>query len=153
MRLWDERDSTLIAELGDDWAGLPDRRNGPRRDGDYCMADLPLSAFSIFFMDSPAFLVQQRALNGGHGLSNCETLFGMTAIPSDNYIPLLLDGAGSEPSVRSYDRSYERSPARRLIRRGVGPFPSAKCSITSTVIAMWVGRDAYFPYDTAACSL
>ena len=37
-------------------AGLPDRRKGPRRDGEYTMADIGLSAFAVFFMGSPSFL-------------------------------------------------------------------------------------------------
>src|SRR5580693_9223142 len=56
------------------------------------MADIALAAFSIFFMGSPSFLGHQQALAEGHGRSNCETLFGMAAIPSDNYIRLMLDG-------------------------------------------------------------
>jgi hypothetical protein len=83
----------LIAELKGVCAGLPDKRRGPRDDDDYAMADIGLSAFSIFFMGSPSFLAHQRALAEGHGRSNCETLFGMSAIPSDNYIRLMLDGA------------------------------------------------------------
>ncbi len=57
------------------------------------MTDIGLSAFSIFFMESPSFLAHQRALEEGHGRSNCETLFALSAIPSDNYIPTMLDGA------------------------------------------------------------
>jgi len=83
----------LIAELNGVCAGLPDKRKGQRRGDDYTMADIGLSAFSIFFMGSPSFLAHQRALAEGHGQSNCETLFGMSAIPSDNYIRLMLDGA------------------------------------------------------------
>src|SRR5271165_1893508 len=90
----------LITGLSEVCAGLPDRRKGPRRDGDYTMADIGLSALSIFFMASPSFLAHQRAseharegLAEGHGRSNCETLFGMAAIPSDNDIRLMLDGA------------------------------------------------------------
>jgi len=83
----------LIGGLNEVCAGLPDQRKGPRRDGDYTMADIGLSAFSAFFMGSPSFLAHQRALEEGHGRSNCETLFGMAAIPSDNYIRLMLDGA------------------------------------------------------------
>ena len=83
----------LIAELGMVCADLPDQRKGPRRDGDYSMADIGLSAFSLFFMGSPSFLQHQRALERGQGRSNCQTLFGISAIPSDNYIRLMLDGA------------------------------------------------------------
>jgi hypothetical protein len=84
---------SLIAELKDVCAGLPDQRNGPRRDGEYTMADIGLSAFSVFFMGSPSFLAHQRRLVEGHGRSNCQTLFGMTAIPTDAYIRQMLDGA------------------------------------------------------------
>ena len=84
---------SLIAELKDVCAGLPDRRKGPRREGEYTMADIGLSAFSVFFMGSPSFLAHQRRLAEGHGRSNCQSLFGMTAIPTDVYIRQMLDGA------------------------------------------------------------
>ena len=84
---------SLIAELKGVCAGLPDRRKGPRRDSEYMMADIGLSAFSVFFMGSPSFLAHQRRLAEGHGRSNCHTLFGMTAIPTDVYIRQMLDGA------------------------------------------------------------
>ena len=57
------------------------------------MADIGLPAFSLFFMGSPSFLAHQRTVLEGPGRSNCETLFGMSAIPSDNYIRQMLDGA------------------------------------------------------------
>jgi hypothetical protein len=79
----------MIGALSEVCAGLPDQRKGPRRDGDYTMADIGLAAFSIFFMGSPSFLGHQQALAEGHGRSNCETLFAMSAIPSDNYIRLM----------------------------------------------------------------
>jgi hypothetical protein len=96
----------LIGALAEVCADLPDQRKGPRRDGDYTMADIGLSAFSIFFMGSPSFLAHQRALEEGLGRSNCETLFAMAAIPSDNYIRLMLDGApdgGVRWAVRAGD--------------------------------------------------
>jgi hypothetical protein len=34
-------------------------------------------------------------LRDGQGCSNCETAFGMSAIPSDAYIRLMLDGTAS----------------------------------------------------------
>ena len=83
----------MIGALSEVCAGLPDQRKGSRRDGDYSMADIGLSAFSIFLMGSPSFLGHQRALAEGQGRSNCETLFGMSAIPSDNYVRTMLDGA------------------------------------------------------------
>ena len=46
----------------------------------------------MFFLQSPSFLGHQRALAAGHGRSNCQTLLGMSAIPSDNHIRQMLDG-------------------------------------------------------------
>jgi len=83
----------LIAEIGDVCAGLPDQRKEPGRAGCYTMADIGLSAFSVFVMGSPSFLGHQRTLAAGHGRSNCQTLFGIAAIPTDAYIRQMLDGA------------------------------------------------------------
>jgi hypothetical protein len=74
-------------------ARLPDKREGPPCDVDFKMTDIGPSAFSTFFMESPSFLAHQRALAEGLGRSNRETLFGMSAIPSDNYMRLMLNGA------------------------------------------------------------
>jgi hypothetical protein len=86
-----------IRELRDVCAGLPDRRQGPWHDGQYTMADIGLSAFSLFFMGCPSFLAHQRRLEEGQGRSNCQTLFGMQAIPTDATVRAMLDGA--EPDV------------------------------------------------------
>jgi hypothetical protein len=56
------------------------------------MADVGLSAFSLFFMQSESFLSDQRRLEQGHGDSNCRTLFGIEKIPTDNHIRSMLDG-------------------------------------------------------------
>jgi len=95
----------LIAEFAIACASLPDQRTGQNRDGQYSMTDIGLSAFSLFFMGSPSFLAHQRALARGHGRSNCQTLFGISAIPSDNYIRLMLDGA----SPAAFDHLFFRA--------------------------------------------
>ena len=51
------------------------------------------AAFSVFFMQSPSFLAYQRHLQEGHGRSNCEGLFGISKIPSDNHIRDMPDPA------------------------------------------------------------
>jgi hypothetical protein len=105
----------LIAELGTVCAGLPDRRAGTRRDGGYAMADIGLSAFSLFFVGSPSFLAHQRTLARGQGRSNCQTLFGMSAIPTDNYIRLMLDGAAPAAFDGLFTRAIEKAgPLTRL---------------------------------------
>ena len=50
----------LIAELGEVCSSFEDKRRG--RNGRYTMADIGLSAFSVFFMQSPSFLAHQKAL-------------------------------------------------------------------------------------------
>lgn len=96
-----------IAELRAVCAGLPDRRKGPVEECRYSMADIGVSAFSLFFMGCPSFLAHQRALEEGHGRSNCETLFGTSAIPSDNYMRLMLDGAAPAEFDGLYFKAVE----------------------------------------------
>ncbi|TAN55751.1 MAG: hypothetical protein EPN20_19870 [Magnetospirillum sp.] len=60
------------------------------------MGDLGVAAFSVFFMQSPSFLAHQRTLAEGRGRSNAQALFGMSAIPSDNHIRQMLDGAPTD---------------------------------------------------------
>jgi hypothetical protein len=57
----------------------------------YTLVDAGLSAFSVFFMQSPSFLEYQRSLEQAHGKNNAQTLFGVHQIPSDNQIRHLLD--------------------------------------------------------------
>ena len=61
----------------------------------YTMVDAALSAFSVFYMQSPSFLEYQRSLEQTHGENNARTLFGAHEIPSDNQIRALLDATPS----------------------------------------------------------
>jgi hypothetical protein len=78
----------LLAGLKGVCAGFPDKRKG---EGVYSMADIGLSAFSLFFMQSESFLSYQRSLEERRKTSNCLTLFGMAKIPTDNHIRSMLD--------------------------------------------------------------
>jgi hypothetical protein len=109
---------SLIADLREVCAGLPDRRQGPKDDCAYTMADIGVSAFSLFFMGCPSFLAHQRALAEGHGRSNCQTLFGMSAIPTDNYIRLMLDGA----SPAAFDGLFITAVAAAAAADALAPF-------------------------------
>ena len=80
---------SLIAGLKALCATLPDRRRGENTV--YDMVDIAMAAFATFFMQSPSFLAQQTALARGRGTSNCQTLFAMGKIPSDNHIRAMLD--------------------------------------------------------------
>src|SRR3977135_890946 len=82
---------SLLADLKAVCAAFPDPRQG--RGGNIAMADFGLSAFAMFFMQSTSFLSFQRALEKGQGRSNCQSLFGIEKIPSDNYLRDMLDEA------------------------------------------------------------
>ena len=84
----------LIFSLKNCCASLPDRRSGANTQ--YLMSDIGLSAFSIFFMQSPSFLSHQRSFEKTRGKSNCQTLFGIEKIPSDNHIRSMLDEVAPE---------------------------------------------------------
>jgi hypothetical protein len=80
------------------------------------MADAGMAAFSVFFMQSQSFLAHQQRLQqgAGHGRSNCETLFEMTAIPCDNQIRALLDPVEPEHFFPVFDA------ARDALQQGGG---------------------------------
>ena len=83
--------ASLLAELKAVCAAFPDPRQGRR--GNIAIGDFGLSAFAMFFMQCASFLSFQRVLEKGQGRSNCQTLFGIEKIPSDNYIRDMLDHA------------------------------------------------------------
>ena len=82
----------ILDQLLSDWkdvcASFPDKRKG---DDIYSMADIGLSGFSLFFLQSESFLSYQRSLEEGRKTSNCHTLFGMAKSPTDNRIRAMLD--------------------------------------------------------------
>lgn len=75
---------TLLGWLRCCLEGFPDRRRGINTQ--YSMADFGISALSVFFMTSPSFLEHQRRFELGHHRSNCQTLFGVARIRSDNHV-------------------------------------------------------------------
>jgi len=104
---------------------FPDKRKGG--DATYSMADIGLSAFSLFFMQSESFLSYQRSLEEGRKTSNCHTLFGMAKIPTDNHIRSMLDPVHPSHLQSSFDqvvatlrakggmKQFERLGGRALI--------------------------------------
>ena len=95
----------LIAALREVCSSFEDKRRG--FNGRYTMADIGLSAFSVFFMQSPSFLAHQTALEARRGRSNCASLFGMEKIPSDNHIRDMLDSVSPEALFGMFDRTLE----------------------------------------------
>jgi hypothetical protein len=114
----------LLSGLKDACAAFPDRRHG---DAVYSMADIGLSAFSLFFTQSESFLAYQRSLEDQRKTSNCQTLFGMAKIPTDATIRSLLDLVHPSHLQGSFDqalaelrgrggmKAFERLGGRALI--------------------------------------
>lgn len=83
---------------------LPDPRRGFNRS--YSIVDAALGAFSVFFMQSPSFLAHQCKMQEVKGLSNAQSLFQITTIPSDNQIRSLLDPIAPEEFTKMFDNVF-----------------------------------------------
>jgi hypothetical protein len=79
----------ITKQMRGTFEGFTDPRKGKNKS--YTMVDAALSAFSVFFTQSPSFLEYQRGLEQAHGDNNARALFGVHEIPSDNQIRNLLD--------------------------------------------------------------
>lgn len=88
--------SRLIERIRQVFETLPDGRIGTGVYQKYTMSDAALSAFSVFFMQSPSFLEHQRTMQKERGKNNAHSLFGVYQIPSDNQIRNLLDAVPPE---------------------------------------------------------
>lgn len=82
--------TTLIARIRTTFREFPDERRGGNHQR-YTVDDAALSAFSVFFTQSPSFLDYQRRMQRRLGRNNAQSLFGVHPIPSDNQIRNLLD--------------------------------------------------------------
>lgn len=83
--------STIMQRFQESWQSLPDHRRANNNNSRYEIRDAALSAFSVFFMQSPSFLAHQRDMHQRKGKDNVATLFGVAKIPSDNQLRNLLD--------------------------------------------------------------
>jgi hypothetical protein len=131
---------SLLADLKAVCGAFPDPRKG--RGGNIAVADFGLSAFAMFFMQSASFLSFQRSLEKGRGRSNCQTLFGIEKIPSDNYIRDMLDVADPALLVPCFER-LETLLAEPPLRQAFGRLGGR------TLIA-WDGTE-YFCSQKVGC--
>ena len=106
------------------------------------MADFGLSAFALFFMQSASFLAFQRNLEKGHGRSNCQTLFGIEKIPSDNYIRDMLDAADPALFRPCFER-MEQLLAAPTLRQAFG-------RLSGRILIAWDGTE-YFCSQKLGC--
>lgn len=119
---------------------LPDKRTG--KNSRYGMEDAALSAFSVFFTQSPSFLSYQRTMADTKGRSNAQSLFGVHQIPCDNQIRALLDGVEAPcifPVFEEILWVLEQSGALAAFR-----------SVNETLLVAMDGVE-YFSSDSIAC--
>lgn len=81
--------SRMIERLKQACGEFPDMRTG--KNNVYDLSNVGMSAFSVFFTQSPSFLAHQRDMKLRKGRSNAESLFHLSEIPSDNQVRNLLD--------------------------------------------------------------
>jgi hypothetical protein len=95
----------LIGRLRDCLGALPDKRTGANTQ--YTMENIGLSAFSVFFTQSPSFLSHQKSMEIDKGESNAQTLFGIEKVPTPNHIRDMLDPVEPEKIYPVYDAVYQ----------------------------------------------
>lgn len=103
----------LVGKLRSCLGALPDKRTGANTQ--YSMETIGLSAFSVFFTQSPSFLAYQRDMEENKGKSNAETLFQIDKIPTDNHIRDMLDPVKPEAVYPVYDGVYQAFEERGIL--------------------------------------
>ena len=81
----------------------------------YDMQDAGMSAFSVFFAQSPSFLAHQRDMQRRKGQSNAERLFELEKLPSDNQIRNLLDPVDPQSLKEVYQYVFREMEDSKLL--------------------------------------
>lgn len=79
----------MLASLRQSLARVPEHRKGTNTQ--YEIATAGMSAFSVFYMQSPSFLAHQRDMQRRKGQNNVQGLFRVERIPSDGQLRNLLN--------------------------------------------------------------
>jgi hypothetical protein len=79
----------LLASVRQALDRVPEHRGGQNLQ--YSLTEAGLSAFAVFYMQSPSFLAHQRDMQRQRGQHNVQSLFGVARIPSDSQLRNLLD--------------------------------------------------------------
>ena len=88
-------DLNLVDQILSTFNALPDyRKQGNNQK--YAVEDAALSAFSVFFTQSPSFLDYQLRMQKLHNRNNAQSIFGVHQIPSTSQIGNLLDPIAPE---------------------------------------------------------
>ena len=88
-------DLNIVDQIRNTFNVLPDyRKQGNNQK--YAVGDAALSAFSVFFSQSPSFLDYQLRMQKHHNRNNAQSIFGIHQIPSTSQIGNLLDPIAPE---------------------------------------------------------
>jgi hypothetical protein len=105
----------MIRRLEQSCEEFPDLRTG--KNSIYDLPDVGMSAFSVFFTQSPSFLAHQRDMKLRKGRSNAESLFQLSEIPSDNQIRNLLDPVSPEHLQPVYRQTFLALEQTEVLKR------------------------------------
>ena len=106
----------LIHFLTKELDNLPDRRK-PVNNTKYEISDALLSAFSIFFTQSPSFLSHQRLMEKIKEKNNASSLFKISKIPCDNQIRNLLDPLSAQTIYPVYQKIYQWLKKEKVLKK------------------------------------
>ncbi len=97
---------TLMGALNCAISGMPDPRK-PSNNKRYCLKDLVLAAFSVFFMQCESFLEHQHRMQSQQGENNASCLFGLTALLTVPQIRNVLDNLPAVQLFGVFDWVYQ----------------------------------------------
>jgi hypothetical protein len=120
----------LVDALRQNLAGLPDRRTGANLS--YAMEDFGLSAFAVFFTQSPSFLAHQKAMQTARGANNAQSFFGLADLPSDNQVRTMLDPIRPQTLYPVYDQIYDTLRAQGILQLFRGVHDSTLIAVDGT---------------------
>ena len=106
----------LIHFLTKELDNLPDRRK-PGNNTKYEISDALLSAFSIFFTQSPSFLSHQRLMEKIKEKNKASSLFKISKIPCDNQIRNLLDPLSAQTIYPVYQKIYQWLKKEKVLKK------------------------------------
>ena len=106
----------LIHLLSSELDNLPDNRK-PGNNTKYEISDAVLSAFSIFFTQSPSFLEHQKLMEKMKCKNNADSLFKVKKIPCDNQIRNLLDPITAATIYPVYQKIYQWLKNKKILSK------------------------------------
>jgi hypothetical protein len=128
------RGLSTVEQIRGVFSTLPDyRKQGNNQK--YAVEDAALSAFSVFFTQSPSFLDYQRRMQKHHNRNNAQSVFGVHRIPSTSQIGNLLDPIAPETLYPLLAETGDKLYAQGCLK----PF----ISIAGTLLVALDGTDSF----------